>query len=75
MLVICRKNTYFVDLFVRVSNKRAVDMYHKLNYVVYRRIIGYYSGERDEDAFGRNDKHTCFDQNLNLSIIFRFSHF
>jgi len=48
-----RKKTYFVDLFVRVSNKRAVDMYHKLNYVVYRRIIGYYSGERDEDAFGR----------------------
>lgn len=47
-----RKKTYFVDLFVRVSNKRAVDMYHKLNYVVYRRIIGYYSGERDEDAFG-----------------------
>ncbi|CAF4333466.1 unnamed protein product [Adineta steineri] len=46
-----KKDTYFVDLFVRVSNKRAVDMYHKLNYVVYRRIIGYYSGERDEDAF------------------------
>ncbi len=42
-----------MDLFVRVSNKRAVDMYHKLDYVVYRRIIGYYSGERDEDAFGK----------------------
>lgn len=53
MIYINRKKTYFVDLFVRVSNKRAVDMYHKLNYVVYRRIIGYYSGERDEDAFGR----------------------
>jgi len=39
-----------------VSNKRAVDMYHKLNYVVYRRIIGYYSGERDEDAFGNHTK-------------------
>lgn len=51
-LIHSRKKTYFVDLFVRVSNKRAVDMYHKLNYVVYRRIIGYYSGERDEDAFG-----------------------
>ncbi|CAF0750537.1 unnamed protein product [Didymodactylos carnosus] len=46
-----RKKTYFVDLFVRVSNKRAVDMYQKLGYFVYRRIIGYYSGERDEDAF------------------------
>lgn len=42
-----------MDLFVRVSNKRAVDMYHKLDYVVYRRILGYYSGERDEDAFGK----------------------
>lgn len=50
---VSRKKTYFVDLFVRVSNKRAVDMYHKLNYVVYRRILGYYSGERDEDAFGK----------------------
>jgi N-terminal acetyltransferase B complex catalytic subunit len=28
-------------------------MYHRLNYIVYRRIIGYYSGERDEDAFGK----------------------
>jgi hypothetical protein len=28
-------------------------MYRKLNYIVYRRIIGYYSGERDEDAFGK----------------------
>lgn len=54
-----RKKTYFVDLFVRVSNKRAVDMYHKLNYVVYRRIIGYYSGERDEDAFGTKRENLC----------------
>lgn len=58
-----RKKTYFVDLFVRVSNKRAVDMYHKLNYVVYRRIIGYYSGERDEDAFGESMTN-CPDQPL-----------
>lgn len=28
-------------------------MYHKLNYIIYRRILGYYSGERDEDAFGK----------------------
>lgn len=31
-------------------------MYHKLNYIIYRRIIGYYSGERDEDAFGKKNK-------------------
>ena len=45
-----RKRAYFVDLFVRVSNKVAIDMYEKLGYVVYRRVLEYYSG--DEDAFG-----------------------
>ena len=28
----------------------AIDMYEKLGYVVYRRVLEYYSG--DEDAFG-----------------------
>ena len=46
-----RKRAYFVDLFVRVSNKVAIDMYEKLGYVVYRRVLEYYSG--DEDAFGK----------------------
>eukprot|EP01098_Paradermamoeba_levis_P004721 TRINITY_DN2009_c0_g1_i1.p1 TRINITY_DN2009_c0_g1~~TRINITY_DN2009_c0_g1_i1.p1 ORF type:complete len:173 (+),score=28.03 TRINITY_DN2009_c0_g1_i1:99-617(+) len=40
---------YFVDLFVRVSNRVAIGMYKKFGYSVYRRVIGYYSGE--EDAF------------------------
>jgi N-terminal acetyltransferase B complex catalytic subunit len=39
----------FADLFVRVSNTVAISMYQKLGYVVYRRVLGYYSGE--EDAF------------------------
>ena len=47
-----RKNCFFVDLFVRVSNKVAVDMYHNLGYSVYRKVLEYYSGEVDEDAFG-----------------------
>jgi len=42
---------YFVDLFVRVSNVRAIDMYRRLGYSVYRRIKDYYSGESSEDAF------------------------
>ena len=46
------KCCYFVDLFVRVSNLVAHRMYSDLGYVVYRRIIDYYSGEQDEDAFG-----------------------
>ena len=51
-LHVCRKRAYFVDLFVRVSNKVAIDMYEKLGYVVYRRVLEYYSG--DEDAFGKS---------------------
>ena len=39
----------FVDLFVRASNLTAIRMYSKFGYSVYRRILGYYSGE--EDAF------------------------
>jgi len=46
-----KKNGYFVDLFVRVSNKVAVTMYTKLGYIVYRRVLDYYSGDPDEDAF------------------------
>lgn len=42
-------NAYFVDLFVRVSNNAAINMYKKFGYVVYRRVLNYYSGE--EDAF------------------------
>ncbi|GAB4821243.1 hypothetical protein N2152v2_008289 [Parachlorella kessleri] len=40
---------YFVDLFVRVSNAVAINMYSKFGYSVYRRVLGYYSN--DEDAF------------------------
>jgi len=49
----CRKRCFFVDLFVRVSNAVAVDMYRNLGYVVYRKVIDYYSGDVDEDAFGK----------------------
>lgn len=48
-----RKNTYFVDLFVRVSNKVAINMYTNLGYIVYRTIIDYYAGEKEEDAYGK----------------------
>ncbi|PIK55393.1 putative N-alpha-acetyltransferase 20-like [Apostichopus japonicus] len=46
-----RKQCFFVDLFVRVSNEIAVDMYKWLGYTVYRRVLEYYSGDPDEDAF------------------------
>ena len=55
MLLSCRKGGFFVDLFVRVSNQVAVNMYKRLGYSVYRTVIEYYSasnGEPDEDAYG-----------------------
>jgi N-terminal acetyltransferase B complex catalytic subunit len=38
---------YFVDLFVRASNEAALKLYARLGYTVYRRVLGYYSGEED----------------------------
>ncbi|KAI9502284.1 N-acetyltransferase 5 [Coemansia spiralis] len=35
-------NCYFVDLFVRPSNKVAVKMYEDFGYIVYRQVLGYY---------------------------------
>jgi N-terminal acetyltransferase B complex catalytic subunit len=43
-------NANFVDLFVRSSNNRAIGMYEKLGYKVYRRVLGYYSGVNPEDG-------------------------
>ncbi|KAK3831162.1 MAG: acyl-CoA N-acyltransferase [Linnemannia gamsii] len=43
---------YFVDLFVRRSNKVAIDFYTQLGYSIYRTVEGYYNGETEnEDAF------------------------
>ncbi|XP_061386008.1 N-alpha-acetyltransferase 20 [Musca vetustissima] len=46
-----KKRAYFVDLFVRKSNKIAINMYTNLGYIVYRTILDYYSGDQDEDAY------------------------
>lgn len=42
-----------MDLFVRVSNQVAINMYKRLGYIVYRTVLEYYSGDTDEDAFGK----------------------
>lgn len=47
-----RKKAYFVDLFVRVSNTVAINMYKNLGYIIYRTVLEYYSGNPDEDAYG-----------------------
>ncbi len=59
-------------MFVRVSNKIATEMYTKFGYTVYRRVLDYYTGENDEDAFGKN----CFVFNkvalLEVLIMFEY---
>ncbi|KAK9476532.1 acyl-CoA N-acyltransferase [Lipomyces japonicus] len=47
-------HAFFIDLFVRTSNRLAIDMYKGFGYSVYRRVVGYYGadpGEESEDAF------------------------
>ena len=48
---------------MRMSNNVAVDMYKQLGYVIYRRVLEYYSGDPDEDAFGKN-----FISNLKFTL-------
>ncbi|BAM80811.1 similar to N-terminal acetyltransferase complex ARD1 subunit [Cyanidioschyzon merolae strain 10D] len=38
---------FFIDLFVRVSNRTAVDMYQRLGYAIYRTVVGYYADSED----------------------------
>lgn len=42
-----------MDLFVRKSNTAAINFYKSLGYIVYRTVLDYYSGEPDEDAYGK----------------------
>ena len=45
-----RHSGYFVDLFVRKSNEVAIGMYQSMGYLIYRTVVGYYSGP-EEDAY------------------------
>lgn len=42
-----RENAWFVDLFVRVENTAAIELYKKMGYSVYRRITDYYNDGSD----------------------------
>ncbi len=57
-----RKQAYFVDLFVRVSNTVAINMYKNLGYIIYRTVLEYYSGSPDEDAYGNIDNFFTSNQ-------------
>ena len=54
---------FFVDLFVRPSNKIAVGMYENLGYVVYRSVENYYN---DEDAY---DMRKAMPRDTNKSTL------
>ena len=54
---------YFVDLFVRVSNTSAINLYRGMGYKVYRRVVGYYS----DDVSGSGDGEDAFDMRKRLS--------
>lgn len=60
---------WFVDLYVRVSNSVAIDMYRKFGYSVYRRVKSYYAGHTNEDAYGQFNM--IKKKNLRLTLSFR----
>ncbi|KAI4119517.1 MAG: hypothetical protein LQ345_000579 [Seirophora villosa] len=57
-----QENAWFMDLFVRVSNKTAINMYKKMGYTVYRRVVGYYS----DDPTGKGTSEDAFDMRKSL---------
>lgn len=42
-----RDDAWFVDLFVRVENTAAIELYKGMGYSVFRRVVDYYSGGSD----------------------------
>lgn len=53
--------TLFVDLFVRVTNSIGRQLYEKLGYSVYRRVVGYYGGKMPMDTKHLDDEIDAFD--------------
>lgn len=62
-----KKNAYFVDLFVRVSNKIAINMYTQLGYVIYRTVLDYYTGDIEEDGYDM--RKSCSRDARRISMI------
>ncbi|MCJ1477510.1 hypothetical protein MMC13_006182 [Lambiella insularis] len=51
------QNAWFVDLFARASNNRAIGMYQGMGYSVFRRVVDYYS----DDPTGKYSSEDAFD--------------
>lgn len=60
---------WFIDLFVKCSNKTAITLYEKLGYSVYRRVVGYYeTGDMSNiNKKKTNDEIDAFDMRLSLA--------
>lgn len=54
-------NTLFIDLFVRVTNTLALQLYEKLGYSIYRRVLGYYGRTLPQDRNQVNDEIDGYD--------------
>lgn len=53
--------TLFVDLFVKVTNAVARQLYEKIGYSVYRRVVGYYGRTYPTDRNKIDDEIDAFD--------------
>ena len=60
---------YFVDLFVRPSNEVAINMYKNLGYIVYRTVLGYYSGGADNDTEDAYDMRKAMPKDTNKETV------
>ena len=56
-------DAWFVDLFVRKSNERAIDFYKELGYSVFRVVKGYY-GEHATDP--TQDSEDAYDMRKSM---------
>lgn len=60
-------HAWFIDLFVKCSNKTAITLYEKLGYSVFRRVIGYYgTGNSPIDRKKLDDDVDAFDMRISL---------
>ena len=58
-------NAWFVDLFVRSSNKVAIEMYKKLGYSTYRTVDKYYSDDTNQPAEDAFDMRKSMPRDVN----------
>lgn len=54
-------DTLFVDLFVKVTNTLAQQLYEKIGYSVHRRVVGYYGRTLPTDSSKTDDSIDAFD--------------